>query len=1063
MKKTFFLLVIVISISVPILAQTIPKNPNKKDKSGKKQGTWTILFDKKWKETAKPDSAEYYRIITYKDNSPTGPSKDYFKNGVLQWEGVIVQENPQILDGLTIEYNADKSVKAMDYYVAGKRDAKKSAEQYVNLVKKIRDTPDHNETYLATMINATGVQFGNMSDYTSALPYYLEAVNMREKIFGRINVDFAISLANLCQTYISLGEYEKAQTACSEALAIREKLTGKETLPYAYNLHNLGWLYEKMTQFDRSETYYLEAAAIRQKLLGKENGLYATTLNNLAQTYKNMGEWTKAETYNREAIRIREKLFGKASTPYAVSINDLGTIFADQGNYEKALPLLEEAKKIVGNKLGVDHPWYAQALNNLGVLYVSLDKPKLAEEYYLESVKITAKALGKTSDDYISTVNNLAFLYTKYGKYAKAEELYNDVWKTRQKILDPKHADYILTANHLAKLYGLMGQDEKAITLFKEGNTNWHPYRSLYTEYCAEFFFDRSQLDAADSLYAKSAGIRLNQIQNNFIVMTEQQREAFYQTYLSSFLNNYNSFSVKNYTRDESAAGDMYDMQLFTKALLLNNSAKWKQRIRQSGDVKLFSLYQEWEGMAKRLAKAESENQTKESIDQLRTKTEELEKNLTKRSELFSRSFDKKKYTWKDVVTALQPGEAAVEIIRFRKRGVEKILTDSSDVNLKKYVRHGLTDTIQYAALIVKPGIKNPKLILLSNGNELEEKYLKNYQNSIRSQVEDKKSYEQYWKPIHEDLKGVRKVYFSSDGVFHKINLNTLKDSKTGKFVLDDLEIVLVTNTKDILQPNSDPSENKYALLMGMPDYSLNPTVQAMNAEVNSQRLRTGTSGLERSLDNLAELVGTKIEVEKIAELFQSKNWQTDVFLKENALEENIKDAFKPSVLHIATHGYFKEETSEGSTSGQHENPLLQSGLVLAGAGTESKEVSSEDPLNIKVVEDGILTAYEAMNLNLDNTEIVVLSACETGLGEIKNGEGVYGLQRAFKVAGARTVVMSLWKVNDETTQELMVTFYKKWLSGIKKSEAFRQAQFELKKKHKEPYFWGAFVMIGEK
>jgi CHAT domain-containing protein len=177
-------------------------------------------------------------------------------------------------------------------------------------------------------------------------------------------------------------------------------------------------------------------------------------------------------------------------------------------------------------------------------------------------------------------------------------------------------------------------------------------------------------------------------------------------------------------------------------------------------------------------------------------------------------------------------------------------------------------------------------------------------------------------------------------------------------------------------------------------------------------------------------------------------------------------------VLHIATHGYFQEDVAPTEGHGAtmlHSsepvnlfgrvtggNPLLRSGLLFAGAG---RKHSFEDKNRI---DDGILTAYEAMNLNLDSTELVVLSACETGLGEVKNGEGVYGLQRAFQVAGARTVMMSLWSVADKQTQELMRMFYEKWLSGEDKHQAFGEAQMELKAKYSAPYYWGAFVMVGE-
>jgi CHAT domain-containing protein len=205
--------------------------------------------------------------------------------------------------------------------------------------------------------------------------------------------------------------------------------------------------------------------------------------------------------------------------------------------------------------------------------------------------------------------------------------------------------------------------------------------------------------------------------------------------------------------------------------------------------------------------------------------------------------------------------------------------------------------------------------------------------------------------------------------------------------------------------------------------------------------ISNGTALTLEEKNNLTALPGTQTDVENIGNLMTAKSWQPEVLTGDKALEETLKDCFKPRVMHIATHGYF-----HGDTTGT-QNPLLQSGLMLTGAA-QTLEGNKDE-----MMEDGILTAYEAMNLNLDNTELVVLSACETGLGTVSNGEGVYGLQRAFKVAGAKTIIMSLWKVNDEATQELMTAFYENWLTTENKRQAFNYAQQKLKAKYKSPYY----------
>ena len=214
-----------------------------------------------------------------------------------------------------------------------------------------------------------------------------------------------------------------------------------------------------------------------------------------------------------------------------------------------------------------------------------------------------------------------------------------------------------------------------------------------------------------------------------------------------------------------------------------------------------------------------------------------------------------------------------------------------------------------------------------------------------------------------------------------------------------------------------------------------------------------------RGDDGIPLLPATKTEVDEIGKLFPADQPIQSV-TENQATESFIKGVDSPKSLHIATHGFFLEDldfSNESNFQKYIENPLLRSGLILAGAGDFITNGIGTDGN-----EDGILTAYEVMNLNLDQTDLVVLSACETGLGTVKNGEGVYGLQRSFQIAGAKSIIMSLWSVDDEATKDLMILFYKAWLTSENKHEAFRIAQTQLKQKYPNPFYWGAFVMIGE-
>jgi CHAT domain-containing protein len=405
---------------------------------------------------------------------------------------------------------------------------------------------------------------------------------------------------------------------------------------------------------------------------------------------------------------------------------------------------------------------------------------------------------------------------------------------------------------------------------------------------------------------------------------------------------------------------------------------------------------------------------------------------------------NKTRYTWQDVQKTLKVGEVAIEIIRFQ-------------VYDKKW-----TDTTKYMALIIKPNAQHPEMVVLHNGNDLEGKHFEEYQKNMKEKNTDKNAYLPYWGKIAQKLTGVKKVYLSADGIYQKLNLNTLLNPATGKYLLEELDIQLVTSTRDLVLPKKASKPHESAVLMGFPAYNIAPdTTQKQPTNIKNQENITNSKTRFFDGETIEELPATKIEVEKLQEILAKTPIKTTAYVGKEASEPTLKQVNSPSILHIATHGFFmessKKEAEKELTLGMDskkvfENPLLRSGVLLAHAKNAIKQGG-----------DGVLTAYEAMNLNLDETDLVVLSACDTGLGEVRNGEGVYGLQRAFQTAGAKTVLMSLWKVSDNATQELSVEFYKNLiLKKQSKQLAFKNAQNELRLRYPHPYYWGAFVMVGE-
>jgi len=353
-----------------------------------------------------------------------------------------------------------------------------------------------------------------------------------------------------------------------------------------------------------------------------------------------------------------------------------------------------------------------------------------------------------------------------------------------------------------------------------------------------------------------------------------------------------------------------------------------------------------------------------------------------------------------------------------------------------------------YAALILDGNEKKarPKIVLFENGKDLEQKYFKYYKNMIVYRVQDEQSYGNYWQPIQEHIPKNATIYFSPDGVFDQINLETIPVSQD-KYIFDQENIILVSNTKDLCfrgQGGAKHASENRALMFGDPEFYVS------------------TNDVQAEKEYINPLPGTKSEVISLNELLGDYGWKTDFYLEANASEDRVKMLDNPKVFHIATHGFYIPAVEKSGFNLKMDgtelasNPLFRSGLLLTGAGDVLAETSNN--FNVK---NGILTAYEALSLNWDYTDLVVLSACETGVGDIKSGEGVYGLQRAFLVAGAKNLIMSLFKVSDKVTNELMVEFYKNWLDGNSLRQSFNQAKKEIRVKYPDPVFWGAFIMYG--
>jgi CHAT domain-containing protein/Tfp pilus assembly protein PilF len=971
--------------------------------------------------------------------------------------------------GVSVLYaNALNNVASINFKLGKYPIAETQFTEALSIYQSLESTPSEQH---ANAKNGLGVLYDMVGRYEDAEALLISAVQWRKQLLGEISLDYAESLRNLAGTFKNMGRYTESEKVHQEALQI-VKSRGEKTLNYGNSLYNFALLYLAVGNFRQAENMLKESLSISKTVLGDKSSTYATGLNGLANIYADIGSFTEAETLYKQQIEILKGTLGDEHPHYATALANLGALYYQMGRYEQAESIYLKVLELDRKNFGGNNPESATLLNYLAVLYRDMNKLDASEEYFKKAMEILKNQLGTTHPEYIKTLIGLGDTYIRCGKGKEGIALYIQslpYFETRDGQASVNYSTFV---NNLAVLFKATGDFVNAEKWYKEGMRiqleQWGETSSSYVRTLAnlgELYFAMGQFEKAERLLKKVLATYLKDLQTNFPSMSEREKSQFYKT-VSFHFDLFNSFTVTPTNRNSLLLGDMYNNQLATKGMLINAIMQLKNQILRSKDDVLIALYKNWIQKKEQIARAKKLSVAERlkrnvNLEALENEANELERNLSLQSDRFNIAAKQKLFTWQDVQSKLKKDEAAVEIIRFKKY--------SSKLTV-------FTDTILYAALIVKPEtIENPSLVLLDNGNDLEKKYLKYYRNVIQQQkggvtIEDKFSYPQFWQRIAEQLKGVKKVYLSVDGFYNQVNLNTLVNPETGKYLIDEIDIELVTNTSDLLKPKTGRGGKKQtASLFGFPNYNMS------QGERHVERKKLGISTGEQSelntvdvryiasMNTIKELPGTKTEVESIGKILSNKKWETKTLVNNLALEENVKLLQGPTVFHIATHEFFEPDIdAEESKNLKYENALFRSGLLLAGSAETLYKKANALEVGEERAEDGVLTAYEAMNIDLNSTELVVLSACETGLGEVANGEGVYGLQRAFKVAGADAIIFSLWKVDDAATQKLMTNFYNFWLTTGNKRESFTKAQIALREEYKSPYYWGAFVLIGE-
>jgi len=857
------------------------------------------------------------------------------------------------------------------------------------------------------------------------------------------SVYYAETLQNKAKLHSIYGEFDEAELMLNRSVKIIKK---------SYNLHgyddlngriDIAELQIKLGKYEDSKELLEETISTYNEIYGSTSRHLIRPLISLGNFQLATGNYSDAEKNARKAYDIASTSLGIKSSKAGLCLNLLADYFITIGDYQKALEPSISVQNIYAEKYGTDHINYASSLakNALIRFYLKQDFETI-DSLYNEALSITNVNLGSNSPSYAEILSKQALLYIREGEYSIAFGKINQayaIWKSRLGVRNNlSKADIFELAGDV---YYHMREYEKSTEFYKKaGGVYENMFSESHPKYIdLQFKLGKVYYMTKDFRKARKAMDFVIETYNSFIdvyfpSLSEREKTKFWNTIKPAY-EFYNTVALGFLSQSPRIKARMLNNALNTKSLLLNTSLKTRDRILSSNDVVLIEKFNLWQSKKGQLTTilSMSKDQISSSginVPNLTQEVDLLEKEISERSNQFNSSFESQSIDWKDIKASLKQNEVAIEMVRFR------------------YFDQVFTDSIIYAVFYFKnrKSFTEPIVILLPNGKDLENKYYKSYRNSIVFKIPDRFSYANYWKPIIGKIGNTSTIYLSADGVYNQINLETIPVSED-KYVIDNSNIILVSNTKDVYYntvQNRKNSSSTRAIIIGNPAYY-----------VTSTRPNSGYLG---------QLTGTVKEVKELDKVLTKNGFETFTYLDKEATESMVKSIKNPKIFHIATHGFFKEKSNNRNEESLnlspeiYENPLLRTGLMLSGAG----DILNKTSFNYNI-EDGILTAYEVMNLSFDETDLVVLSACETGLGDVTAGEGVYGLQRAFIVAGAKTLIMSMFKVDDVATQKLMVDFYQKWIDTGNKRQSFLDAKKELRNnpEFKEPIYWGAFIMIG--
>ena len=897
---------------------------------------------------------------------------------------------------------------------------------------------------LALLQGNIGVSYVRLAKYAEAEAAYNSALAIDTQL-GNVNGQIRHS-NNLASLYRRQGLLRKALDTNLHALELATEINNLQQIPFIKS--GIAVIYYQLGDFNEALRYNKEVLALEQELK-KPYSLISCT-STMSAIYLGIGNYPLAMEYSLKSIKLIQD-YGLDSTLSVYDLGNISIIYKDLGIYDLALEYGLRALKY--SKLINSPEDIVKSYGQLGDLYLLTNDTTKALEYYRMGME-QATTLGLPLEVAIA-LGSIGKVYIESENYTQACEKFTEAWNLFEEMgyssrLSQEYGNIAFAKLKLSLLDDALKHGTLSLNSALEHGVPKDIIFSSYVLY--QVLLKKQNPIAAIEHLTRLRQIVLQSIETSFFSLSETEREPYFSS-MQKYFDAYYDFGMTHHSTIPELSDTMYNMVLNAKGLSLRSTTAMRLNIINSGDSSLIANYEVLIDLKKQIANDFNSGKDTKALEE---KARELEKELIKQSGVF-RGFDELVQTdWKKVQMQLKEGECAIEFLNF------KSLIDT-------------TNPVIYAALLVTPTSEHPEVVKLCNEKDLE-KILGVFQGNNLTFIEKvygkksdakKELYETIWQPLEPYLENIKTVYYSPSGLLHKISFSSICKEQN-VFLSDVYNFRQMGSTSNITLKNETSFGNmENFLLMGGVNYNSDST--------------------QKEIWNY--LPGSLTETEAINNYLLKKKFGVNYFNERNAREEIFKEKIvSSSIVHIATHGFFFPDpeqlrsemnkqsvdenenqelkfrgdavsTPKGTTNYanwnfiNNKNPLMRSGIVLANANDVwSRDANAEG-------DDGVLTAQEVSTLDLRNTKLVVLSACETGLGDIKGSEGVFGLQRGFKMAGVKYIIMSLWQVPDKETSEFMILFYKNLIKEKDIPTAFNNTQKIMRKKY-DPYYWGAFVLI---